>query len=211
MEGLLRAGDDLSQYFVTEPHGDYISEKGKVSLHAWLGSVYNILTTVFGPKSSQVEHFRHVTEGNLSKVRYVSDIYAITGLLQGALDDLRNGYLVGQQFLIAGEVFDSVLEQALCLNKNNYKDPAAVLSRVVIEDALRRIARSVGIDDSQNASKINDELKKAERYGVPRWRQVQSWLDVGNSAAHGRFDDYNQTVVQLNIDGIREFLATELR
>jgi hypothetical protein len=108
--------------------------------------------------------------------------------MHAALDDLKNGFLGNQEMLVAAAVFDSVLEQAKYLNSQGYKDPAAVLTRTVLEDALRRIARAEGEDDSTKASAINDVLKKTGRVSQPLWRQIQFWLDVGNAAAHGKFD-----------------------
>ena len=190
----------------------WIGKEDKIPLHAWLGKVNNVLYMVFGPESPQVKHFTEILpHENLRSVERAHEVYYIIGVLEGALDDLEHGFLTGQEFLVAGEVFDSVLEQAKHLVDTGYKDPAAVLARVVLEDALKRIARAEGLDDTLKASRINDELKKAQRYPQPQWRLVQAWLDVGNSAAHGRFDDYDAERVQETIRDIEHFLATELR
>ena len=129
----------------------------------------------------------------------------------GALDDLERGFLVGQEFLIAGELFDSILGQAKKLNESGYKDPAAVLARVVLEDTLQRIARNENIDDKQKPSLINDELRKIGKYPKPQWRFIQAWLDIGNAAAHGNFTEYSEQDVEKMIEGIEQFLALELR
>jgi len=190
----------------------YIGKQDLIELHAWLGKVNNILNAVFGPKSTQVKHFLEILPSNsLSYVEHALDVLLIVGVLQGALDDLEHGFLTGQEFLVASDVFDSVLEQAKHLADTGYKDPAAVLARVVLEDALKRIARAEGIDDTQKASQLNDELKKASRYPQPQWRLIQAWLDVGNAAAHGKFDEYTADDVKNAINGIEQFLATELR
>lgn len=183
-----------------------------IKLHAWLEKVGNILNSVFGPQSLQVKHFTEILLGqNRRPVENAYDILPIMGILRGALDDLAHGFLTGQEFLIAGDVFDSVLEQAKHLLDTGYKDPAAVLARVVLEDALKRIARAEGIADTLKASQLNDELKKASRYPQPQWRLIQAWLDVGNAAAHGNFGDYDADRVKDVISGIEQFLATELR
>jgi len=128
-------------------------------------------------------------------------------LLEGALNDLENGYLIGQEFIIAGEVFDSVLEQATYLNQSGHKDPAAVLARVVLEDSLKRLAREESLNETLSASRINDELRRVGRYAQPQWRLIQAWLDLGNAAAHGRFAEYSQQDVQKLIEDIERFLA----
>lgn len=189
----------------------YIQDVDEIPTQAWLVKVSNILETVFGSQSSHFRHFeKHMPHGprNITKSH---DVYPIVGVLAGALDDLEKGYLIGQELLIAGEVFDSVLEQAKYLNQTGHKDPAAVLARVVLEDALKRLARAEGIDDNQKAAKINEDLKKAGRYPQPQWRIIQAWLDIGNAAAHGKFGDYDEQDVRGAIEGIESFLATEFR
>jgi len=31
-------------------------------------------------------------------------------------------------------------------------------------------------------------IEEAGRFTQPQWRMVQAWLDIGNAAAHGKFD-----------------------
>src|SRR5262245_63825176 len=62
--------------------------------------------------------------------------------------------------------------------------------------ALKRMARELTLDASMKASALNDELKKAGRYNQPQWRMLQSWLDIGNAAAHGKFDQFTQPDVK---------------
>jgi hypothetical protein len=187
--------------------GAYIQDEDKAALHAWLAKVHNIIATIFG------EHGPYYIQlVGLAKrgVEHSNEVYPIVGLLRGALSDLENGFLLGQEFLIAGEIFDSVLQQAKHLTVSGYKDAAAVLARVVLEDALQRISRSEGLDATLNAARLNDALKQKGRYPQPQWRQVLAWLDIGNAAAHGKFDEYDQAAVERLLDDVERFLATEL-
>jgi hypothetical protein len=145
--------------------------------------------------------------GGVRFVQHSYEVHPLIGLLAGASDDLEKGYLLGQEFLIAGEVFDSVLEQAKYLVTSGYKDPAAILARVVLEDALKRLARGEGIDDTPRASRINDELKAIGKCPQPQWRLIQAWLDIGNAAAHGKFDEYNKEDVVKLLEGVEGFVA----
>ena len=98
--------------------GPYIQDR--VPLQAWLVKVNNILETVFGSQSPHMHHFKEFTT-NIRLVEHSYDVYPIVGILTGALDDLEKGYLLGQEFLIAGEVFDSILEQAKHLNQRGQR------------------------------------------------------------------------------------------
>ena len=185
----------------------YIQDEDQIRVHAWLANAENILVTVFGRESSHLTHFREaLPRGGIGHVSSSCHIHPLNGVLSGALDDLEKGFLIGQEFIIAGEILDSVLEQAKYLNKSGHKDPAAMLVRVALEDALKRIARSEGIDDNRKASMINDDLKRHNVYPQPQWRFIQAWLDIGNSAAHGNFDAYSVEDVIKMIEGVEQFL-----
>ena len=192
--------------------GPYFQGEDKIRVQSWLTKTRNILETTFGTQRPHCRDFKEaLPQGAILRVEHAYNVYPIIGVLSAALDDLEKGYMLGQEFLIASEVFDTVLEQAKQLVQSGYKDPTAVLTRVVLEDALRRLARSEGIDDTLKASAINEELKKKGKYALPQWRLIQAWLDMGNAAAHGNFGDYSKDDVTSAIAGIERFLATEFR
>ena len=175
-----------------------------IGFASWLVKVENILRGSFGQDSVyfiKVEKF---------KVAWENEVLAIIGILTGALSDLEDGFLVNQENLVAGVVFDSVLEQAEHLLDGGYKDPAAILCRVVLEDCLKRICRNSGLPDRGLASGLNDALKKSERFNQLLWRQVQVWIDLGNAAAHGKFDQYDEGQVKRLIEDLTAFTAREL-
>jgi hypothetical protein len=178
-------------------------------LNAWLTKVENIVEIIFGSTSTQFRRLEELTNKGITFGK--SRIESIRGLLIGSLDDLNNGFLIGQEFLIASEILDSVIEEAKELLNVGYKDPAAVLGRVVMEDSLKRLARQEGIDDTLKASKINDELKKIGIYNLPQSRLIQACLDIGNYAAHGQFEEYSKEDVRNQIDDIERFLASNFK
>jgi hypothetical protein len=176
------------------------------SLNAWLIKVENIIEIAFGNTSPHYKKLQKFATINITQ-RY--RIKEIKGLLKGSLDDLENGFLLGQEFLIAGEIFDSLLEEAKYLLKHGHDQAAAILGRVVLEDSLKRLARLEQRNDKQRASQINIELRKAGRYNLAQERFIQGWLDIGNDAAHGDFNKYTQEQVRDQIDSIERFIASE--
>lgn len=189
----------------SEYTGPYIQEK--VPLHVWLSKVENILLTIFGVGSAHYAQAKKVFERN---PEHSYEVNQIVGVLSGALSDLEDGFLVGQEHLIAGVVLDSVLEQSKYLLSNGFKDPAAILCRVVVEDALRRLCDEEGLSSAGKAATLNDSLKDHGRYSKPQWRLVQSWLDIGNSAAHGKFEEYTEPNVSQMVSDVERFIAQEL-
>jgi hypothetical protein len=150
--------------------------QNETPLHSWLVKVQNILQLTFGENSAPHKHYAAIPRHEVS---LLYQIRTVIGILTGALSDLKDGFIVGQENLIAAEVFDSVIEQARHLNNNKYKDAAAVLGRVVLEDALKRMARKAGIDDKQTAARINDQLLSTLVYSQPQWRRNQALFDIG--------------------------------
>lgn len=213
IEELIEEGKHIATLERPSSVGAFIQDEDKIKVHEWLTKTRNIMETVFGRQSPHYRNFEEILpSGGIRQVAHSYDIYPIVGILQGALSDLKNGFLLGQEFFIAGELFGSVLEQSKhFLDKYDNKDIAAILSRIVLEDALKRLARQEGIDDSLKASVINDDLKGKRRYNQVRWRSIQTWLDVGNSAAHGKFDEYSKNDVSTAVEGIEQFLASEFQ
>lgn len=84
---------------------------------------------------------------------------------------------------------------------------SAVLTRIVLEDALKRLARNSEIDPEIKASFINDQLKKKGKYSQSKWRFIQTWLDISNNAVHGKFDEYNAEDVEKLIEDLERFLV----
>lgn len=209
---LIEEGKAVARLEKPSSVGSYIQGDDKIRAQAWLVNGGNILETVFGSESIHYKHFREaLPKHGVGNVQHSYDIHPLNGVLVGALDDLEKGFLIGQEFIIAGEVFDTILEQAKFLNESGYKDPAAVLARVVLEDTLKRLARSENIDDNRKASAINDDLRSNSVYPQPQWRFIQAWLDIGNAAAHGNFNEYNVDDVTKMIEGIEQLIISRFQ
>ncbi len=147
-----------------------------------------------------LEEFRKLTN-NVSYV-CVYEIAEITGLLESARDSLQHGFVGNIRSLLHAEMFDSIVEQADGLLASRHKIPAAVLGRIVIERWLRDQAEKVGISnwDTDKATVLNDNLKRAEIFSVPKWQLIQSLLDIGNSAAHGGDSEFSVDDVRRMLD-----------
>jgi hypothetical protein len=185
--------------------GPYIQDH--TQLHQFLVNVDNIVRTVFGTTSA---HFIHLSAALERHPERAYQVNTIVGILGGALSDLEGGFVANQEHLVAAIVFDSALEQVRHLTNSGFKDPAAVLCRVVVEESLRRLTRQSGLQDSGKATALNDGLRDSGRYNKPQWRVIQSWLDVGNAAAHGKFSEYDDAAVIRMIDDIERFVGQEI-
>jgi hypothetical protein len=207
IEQLIAEGEALAQSEQPSRKPGIKTIQDHTKLHAWLTKVENIIETTFGQNSIQFKRKEELFKG---KTYYASQVRFIVGLLTGALDDIKNGFLVHQEFLIAGEIFNSVLEQGKYFLDKGHKDVAAIYARIVLEERLKGMAKQAGcLEDSQKrkpASELNGCLKKKGRYQEPQRSQIQAWLAVGNSA-HGKFEEYDHEKVRTMLEGIEHFLT----
>ena len=127
-------------------------------------------------------------------------IARVTGLLQSATECLERGFAGKLKRLLHAEMFDSLASQSRELLQKGHRIPAAVLGRIAIEDWLRDEAEAAGVPNyaSVKASTLNEALRAAGVFPQPKWRHIQSLLDIGNAAAHGSEAEFtNDDVTRL--------------
>jgi hypothetical protein len=124
------------------------------------------------------------------------------GILESAQECIFNGIVGKLRHLLHAEMFGSTTEQAKDLLAAGHKIPAAVLMRIVIEGWLRDEGEKAGIPDWDKGpvSRVNDALRNAKVFAMLKWRQIQSLLDIGNAAAHGKADEFTEADVSRMVD-----------
>jgi uncharacterized protein YutE (UPF0331/DUF86 family) len=65
--------------------------------------------------------------------------------------------------------------------------------------------------EPKTLSPLIDELKKAEVFNELKAKQLRSWADIRNAAAHGEFSAFGKSDVAQMISGINNFLAGYLK
>lgn len=139
----------------------------------------------------------------------------ITGIVVALQGDLEDGYLASLSALVHGEVFEDFLHMAIYLLKEGFKDAAAVIGGSTLEAHLRQLCLQYGVatehtssDGStrpKKASQLNQDLGKIV-YTLFDQKQVTSWLDLRNSAAHGNYTDYNEIQVEQFLGWLQDFI-----
>ena len=154
----------------------------------------------------------HNELGEHCKHSVYSDSKEGVAILRAAREDIAGGYLQKVQKLVFADVFNDFLEMAEYLLDNGYKDPAASLIGAVLEDGLRRICVSNGIAlrAREDISSLNQKLAQKQVYNPLQQKQIQVWNDIRNNADHGHFDEYNEDNVRNMLEGVRNFLASQL-
>ncbi len=138
------------------------------------------------------------------------------GILKAIKQEIDGGWLFTLKNLVTAEVFSDFLEMAKYLLEQNYKDPAAVMIGSVLEEHLRQLCliNAIQVDTLKNekmvfkkADQLNSDLATQNIYNKLDQKNVTAWLDLRNKAAHGKYDEYLQTQVELMYSGVLDFIT----
>jgi len=187
---LLKRFDELIKFgtnLKVETFPDFLPRKTR-----WQTSCLHLLEKTFGANSIYSMKFKEtISYADESQLAWELE------LMTGAKEEIEKGFLYKIEHLMSIDLFDSVIEQAEYLLKNGFKDVAAVLGRVVIENRLKDIAKreKVTFSEKTKLSKLDESLWKKNVYAKNIWRVTQGYIDLGNDAAHGDFDKYDDKTV----------------
>jgi len=144
--------------------------------------------------------------------------------LKAVKSDLESGFFDSLGSQIEAEIASDYMgqaEQLLGEGQTGKFDhvPAAVLAGAVLEKALRKlcgqqqppIAISTTSGESKTLNPLIDDLKKVGLFNELKAKQLRSWADIRNKAAHGEFDQFNRGDVEQMIQGVSNFLADYLK
>ena len=62
----------------------------------------------------------------------------------------------------------------------------------------------------KKAQKLLDDLKKTDIFTPVEVKQVETWLALRNSAAHGKNEEFSRADVASMIRGVTDFLAKHM-
>lgn len=130
------------------------------------------------------------------------------GIMKAAKDDYEHNYLFDIRSLIQAEVFDDFLEQAMHLLERGYHGPAAVIAGCVLEDGLRRLCvqNSVPVPSRTTIEPMNVALVKSDVYGVVLKGQISALATIRNTAAHGKWNEFDTKDVEQMISDVQIFM-----
>jgi phage-related protein len=137
----------------------------------------------------------------------------LLGIVVALRRDVEAGYTTSLVELVHQDLFADFLDMASELQRNGFKDAAAVIAGSTLEEHLRKLAAKAQLPttnangEALKASRLNDDLRAAQVYNPIQQRAVQSWLDLRNAAAHGNYGDYDHQQVAALIQGVTDFMA----
>ena len=179
-----------------------------------------LIARLYGSDSHYFQMFTSVTQVpdfNMMHSNYYRHVSDVVGILKGIEHDIKSGLLANFRSLIQAEIFADFLDMAEHLHRENYKDASAVLLGAVLEDSLRKIADTNGVDTLNSKGKpltidpLNAALAKKDVYNALVQKQITSWANLRNDAAHGHFDKYDSDQVQQMLLFVQKFCADFLK
>jgi len=140
--------------------------------------------------------------------------------LEGIRSDFERGLLGDLSKTVEAEIAADYMGQAESLLKQGQTGkydhvPAAVLAGAVLEKTLRLLCNTqhppILLENARGEKKtlnsLIDDLKKAGVFNELAAKQLRSWADIRNKAAHGEFDQFSKSDVERMLHGINSFLA----
>ncbi|MDO9311336.1 MAG: hypothetical protein Q7T85_06525 [Nitrosomonas sp.] len=174
-------------------------------------AVLSFIAMVYGKEHSHYSEFEKATSNSTEFSAKKGH-----GVLLAIQDEIDGGWIFSVKKLVSAEIFSDFLEMAAHLLEQDYKDPAAVMIGSVLEENLRQLCHSAGIETEiekegvlipKNADRINSDLAKAGVYTKLDQKSVTAWLDLRNKAAHGQYTEYEKEQVVLMMRSVTDFLA----
>ena len=215
---LLELGRQLIEY--GKGHGDETEPEKVREFTFWTIRTGELLTKLY-PKDNQYHktfnQFRAILKMNNLHSSSYQLLFEILGVLEAVIYDLENGLLDDIKNLLQADIFADFLEMGEHLLKEGYKDPAAVIIGSVLEDTLRKLAMANNIPTSNEKGKlltmepINVELAKIDVYNQLVKKQITSWADLRNNAAHAHYDQYDKKQVEQMLYFVQTFTSDYLR
>lgn len=204
LERLIEKGNKSLQTFC-DRQGEmgYTYDEGLYS--EWSNQALVCLIQVFGDNHAYVEGFKSKTIDD--SWIYPSDVEGGLGILRAAQEDYKEGYLDDIKNLVAAEFITDLLDQAEHLVEAEYFAAAASLGGAVLENGLRHLANSnkIAVNHRDSLSSLNRKLADNRIYNRIYKQKIEVWTSVRNKAAHGEFDEFNDSDVGDLVEGVREF------
>lgn len=217
-EKLIVIGKELIEYGKTNPGRMVDDQIQKFTL--WTNRTGEFIGRLKEKNSQPVLTFNQfralMRMTNLHSNSYGS-LLEVIGALESIKYELENGLLSDIQKLLQADIFTDFLEMGEHLLKEGYKDAAAVIIGSVLENTLRKLCESNGINTTNakgnplTIDPINTELVKAGIYNKLVQKQITSWADLRNNAAHGHFDRYDLKQVEMMLLFVQTFCADYLK
>lgn len=190
---------EQSEYFGDR---DYINQEMFDTVKV---KIKSLITNLCTKESDYYETFEEAEKIKSLDSNY--DIYKrVKSVFSALKDDYLNGYIIKYKSLIQAEVFSDQIEQAQELLESNYYVAAAIIAGIVLETKLREVIVSNEMEVGK-LDKMNADLCKKGIYNSLIQKQITSIAAIRNSAAHGKYEEFNRDQVTTMIQQVSQIVS----
>lgn len=213
---LIQIGEELTAKAKGSDSGLEDADISKAA--SWVTRAGEMIKRLYPADSQHLESYKACSKQynfSIMHSNYYQHLSIVTGLLRGVQHELEKGLLIGIKKLLQADIFADFLEMAEHILKENYKDARAVIIGSVLEDTLRKLADANGIlttagDRPLTIEPLNTALAKAGVYNKLVQKQIMSWADLRNNAAHGHYGKYDKGQVEMMLLFTQDFCSRHL-
>ena len=218
MDELVKYGEEIA--VLASRSGSNLGQDYVTKTSTWVTKIGQIIRNLCPEGSQYGKNYEDIVKKKDFSVmhsNYYQHICVMNGIIKAIKDDYEKGLSVKIKQLLQADIFADFLEMGEYLLKENYKDAAAVIIGSVLEDALRKLAVKEGIDilredaNYKTLEPLNMELAKANVYDRLIQKQITSWGDLRNKAAHGHYNEYDKHQVEMMLLFVQKFCSDYLK
>lgn len=134
-------------------------------------------------------------------------VQKLLGLLQSVFEEMKHGLMKKAEYVFVASTFDEFLDHASEFHKAGKKIESSVLASAVFEDAVRRLAMKMTVEQAGRAlDAVIDDLTKCGAVTQVKAKRWKSYAGVRNSALHAQWEDFDIRDVGEMIKGTREII-----
>jgi hypothetical protein len=180
-------------------------------IHKCNAATINIIESLYGRESVQLQEL-------LRLVKEVRDTNPIPGVmdreiasvlggqLSNALSELRAGLIQNIYKRAIGEAIGDFIFLAHEALEEDQKDVAAVLASAALEDAMKNMATSLGLDvDEKELSAVVNALKSKSFFKGAQHKIVTSFVRLRNNAMHANWERISKPDVESLVAFMKSF------
>lgn len=217
LDELVKIGNELT--VMSQSSDSSLDDTQIIRASMWVGRIGQIIRSLYGDKNSYLYRYEEILKTpqfyKMHSNNYIH-IGVMTGIIAAVQHEFNKGLLVDIRRLIQADIFADFLEMGEYLLNENYKDAAAVIIGGVLENSLRKLATAHGISIVNSSGKmltlepLNGECAKMNIYDKLVQKQITSWGDLRNKAAHGHYAEYDESQVRLMLLFVQQFCSSYL-
>lgn len=210
-DAILKRFDELiSEYANFRWYGDHsvgYREVDGVSWQGWATKAQNIIEMSFGPDSALARNFRSLYDKTNNGEYWLMQL---AGVLKGARDDFRDGFVLSIEQTISAEVLGDFVSASKIALAEGYKDVSAVLACAALEDTLKRYARLHGLDvEGKVLQEVVSALKAKGLVTGAQKTLLDAMPKIRDYAMHANWEKVSSADVNGVIGYVEQFLLTK--